>query len=145
MRFSLKGLIIEALNRAEENGKPGLTIDELQEELTNRRVQEGANWRALSRLLIRSPVTIFRLFRKIPQGRIVSELLMHYDYGRIEMDKKSMRYAEVSRDDPVELARIFRVHGTVFSLSPSIEGRKSVIFWNERRRAHAKKKIGSPP
>lgn len=146
MRLKLLGLIIEALAEVQKSsdGTEGLTLEELQRIVTRKRIREG--WtKSVGKLIGRSPLTIFRLFRKIPQKRIVQALLVHQSHGRISMDEKSIRYAEAADGDYAELARIFNIHKTEFMLDNGFRGKETVEFWANMRNGFAVKKTGPPP
>ena len=138
MRIALTGIIVESLYEAKSRrGNGGLTLEELQRDVTKRRVREGLTPSTL-RLIKRSPLTILRLFRKVPKKRIVRSLLVLHEYKRIEVNEWCESCIRDSNGNLHTVMNVLDVQGTIISLTDDV-GEKSYQWWQETRQRLAQK------
>ena len=138
MRIALNGLIVESLHEAKQKQKNGgLTLEELQRDVTKRRVREGFT-PSIHRLFKRSPLTILRLFRKVPKKRIVRSLLVLHEYKRIEVNEWCESCIRDSNGNLHTVMNVLDVQGTIISLTDDV-GEKSYQWWQETRQRLAQK------
>lgn len=133
MTIALAGIIVESLYAGKHSQPPRLlSLKDLQREVTRRRIKEGLTPSVL-RLLRRSPNTIWRLFRQVPQRRIVRCLAVLHSYQRIEPNEWAVQFFEDFTDDLPRLTRVLSLHGVQFSLTDDA-GERSYHWWQETRK-----------
>lgn len=133
MAIALAGIIVESLHAGKHKQPSRLfSLKDLQQEVTRRRIKEGLTPSVL-RLIRRSPNTLWRLFRKVPQRRIVRCLVVLHSYKRIESNELASQFFEDFADDIPRLTRVLSLHGVQFSLTDDA-GERSYHWWQETRK-----------